>query len=518
VVDLAPGQMRRGPFLAALRGVIEAALSDADPVTRADASAHFSAVFAGIQDQDAAAVERSVRQNLPDAEITDAQSCLTAAAAAAAARVAGHAEAVPASGGLVGRLLSAVGGLASALLKARDGAATGQDARLVGGQLGTGQALDGSVRAQIESAYGRGFGGVRVHTDATATNLSARLGARAFTVGEDIAFGAGEYQPGTPAGDALIAHELAHVAQQDSADDHADYQQSVPALEEDADRAAVGAVVSRWTGSSVGLADGVLPRLRAGLRLQRCVGPATQVRPAQPAQSCANLTPDQWRAAVTAATALPAGQRGPAMTRVAEQALCGIGIAVNMAGTAHPDTVHPDDYVETPVLNFDPRLNDKNRWSGAGGADRPMGSNAGYNFLVGTRRFAVIGPNALNPNTPLTTQQYAQHELSLVAMTQPGGRGEEDLELRQWTEDFRNYFHQYLSLPIPQRPGWQPLIQYYENAAPGPRQQALNRLVDYYNNPPVGAEAERVRRQMRSWTRRRSGALITDLDAALPAQ
>jgi len=55
---------------------------------------------------------------------------------------------------------------------------------------------------------------VRVHTDVRSAEISDNLNARAFTLGNNIAFGSGEYQPGTLIGNALIAHELAHVVQQ----------------------------------------------------------------------------------------------------------------------------------------------------------------------------------------------------------------------------------------------------------------------------------------------------------------
>jgi len=54
-----------------------------------------------------------------------------------------------------------------------------------------------------------------VHDDADAARLSRGLGARAFTVGRDVFLGAGEYRPGSPDGRRLLAHELAHVQQQD---------------------------------------------------------------------------------------------------------------------------------------------------------------------------------------------------------------------------------------------------------------------------------------------------------------
>jgi len=55
---------------------------------------------------------------------------------------------------------------------------------------------------------------VRVHTDATADRAARALNARAFTVGRDISFAAGEFRPDTAAGRHLLAHELSHVVQQ----------------------------------------------------------------------------------------------------------------------------------------------------------------------------------------------------------------------------------------------------------------------------------------------------------------
>ncbi|NNB92911.1 DUF4157 domain-containing protein [Corallococcus exiguus] len=83
--------------------------------------------------------------------------------------------------------------------------------------LATGQTLAPATRHSMESAFGAGFGDVRVHTSPEAGAAARALGARAFAVGTDIVFGAGNYLPGVPAGERLIAHELAHVVQQRSA-------------------------------------------------------------------------------------------------------------------------------------------------------------------------------------------------------------------------------------------------------------------------------------------------------------
>ena len=79
---------------------------------------------------------------------------------------------------------------------------------------GGGQPLASSHRAFFEPRLGTNLGQVRVHADGEAARLSAGLAARAFTVGSDVYFGAGEYQPYSNTGRRLIAHELAHVMQQ----------------------------------------------------------------------------------------------------------------------------------------------------------------------------------------------------------------------------------------------------------------------------------------------------------------
>ena len=70
------------------------------------------------------------------------------------------------------------------------------------------------VRAYFEPRFGHDFSHVRVHTDGDAAQAAHSIQARAYTVGRDIVFGAGEYSPATRAGRHLLAHELAHVVQQ----------------------------------------------------------------------------------------------------------------------------------------------------------------------------------------------------------------------------------------------------------------------------------------------------------------
>ena len=76
--------------------------------------------------------------------------------------------------------------------------------------------LDPSTRAFMESRLGHSFADVRMHADRDAANAARTLNARAFTIGRDVFFGAGQFSPGSPQTRATLAHELVHVIQQQS--------------------------------------------------------------------------------------------------------------------------------------------------------------------------------------------------------------------------------------------------------------------------------------------------------------
>ena len=77
-----------------------------------------------------------------------------------------------------------------------------------------GQRLDDATRGFFEQRFRHDFGNVRIHADAAAAQSAQALNARAYTVGQDIVFGPGEFLPATQAGRGLLAHELTHVVQQ----------------------------------------------------------------------------------------------------------------------------------------------------------------------------------------------------------------------------------------------------------------------------------------------------------------
>jgi hypothetical protein len=302
VAQVGPGQLKKSEFLAQLRAAVASAAAAALAGTpwAADAEPEIDRRLAAYATLDAAALERTLRQELPDAAgVTTAAGFLPLAAARVRAAIAEQLPPAALAGDIqgvvaaavagVGRVASAVAGAASAvaggiggalsaigaaLFKRRPGATGDAMPTVLRAELGEGQPLAGGLQTGMGAALGHDFSRVRVHTGGQAGALVNRLNARALAVGEDVAFAEGEYRPGTLVGDALIAHELAHVVQQRGAVGAGAQRTSdaeTGALEEEADAAAAGTVVALHGGGRPELAalqQPALPRLRAGLRLQ----------------------------------------------------------------------------------------------------------------------------------------------------------------------------------------------------------------------------------------------------------
>jgi hypothetical protein len=77
-----------------------------------------------------------------------------------------------------------------------------------------GRSLSDRSREFFEPRFGSDFSDVRVHDGGAASKVARSINARAFTVGNNIVFGSGEYSPDSESGRRLIAHELTHVIQQ----------------------------------------------------------------------------------------------------------------------------------------------------------------------------------------------------------------------------------------------------------------------------------------------------------------
>jgi Domain of unknown function (DUF4157) len=78
----------------------------------------------------------------------------------------------------------------------------------------SGRPLDAQTRAYMEPRFGHDFSRVRIHTGGPAAEAARAVNALAFTMGDDVVFAAGQYDPGTREGKSLLAHELTHVVQQ----------------------------------------------------------------------------------------------------------------------------------------------------------------------------------------------------------------------------------------------------------------------------------------------------------------
>ncbi len=101
-----------------------------------------------------------------------------------------------------------------------------------------GSPMQPALRHDMEQRFGLDFSRVRIHTSEAAQRSARQIDALAYTHGRDIVFGRGWFAPQTRDGQRLLAHELAHVAQQQSASP--------------ADGAAGAPVVARAPGDGAG--------------------------------------------------------------------------------------------------------------------------------------------------------------------------------------------------------------------------------------------------------------------------
>jgi hypothetical protein len=106
-----------------------------------------------------------------------------------------------------------------AVLRSASGApvASGAQERLQAARGSSGDRLPVALLSRFEQSLGTDLGDVRVHTGGSAEAAAQALGANAFAHGRDIYFAQGQYQPDSPAGQRLLAHEVAHTAQTGSA-------------------------------------------------------------------------------------------------------------------------------------------------------------------------------------------------------------------------------------------------------------------------------------------------------------
>jgi hypothetical protein len=128
-----------------------------------------------------------------------------------------------------------------------------------------GQALPAPIRQRVEPLLGADFSSVRVHDDSASHRAATGLAARAFTVGQHIHFGSGEYRPTEPDGIRLMAHELAHTIQQTSgglavAPTPMTVAAAQSPLEREADHVAAAVMAGRAASARLSLGAGAVQR------------------------------------------------------------------------------------------------------------------------------------------------------------------------------------------------------------------------------------------------------------------
>ncbi|SDD50050.1 eCIS core domain-containing protein [Nocardioides lianchengensis] len=132
---------------------------------------------------------------------------------AALSRLAPETDAHQHGAGCVHRLAAPAPAGATPVVGAAGGELDAATSDAITSRVGQGRAMPGDVRRRMEGAFGGSFSSVRIHDDAGAADLSRSVSARAFTVGSDVFFDRGQFAPETPAGERVLAHELAHTRQ-----------------------------------------------------------------------------------------------------------------------------------------------------------------------------------------------------------------------------------------------------------------------------------------------------------------
>jgi Domain of unknown function (DUF4157) len=128
--------------------------------------------------------------------------------------------------------------------------------------LSPGETLDGPTRAFFEARFGYDFGKVRIHADAKAAQSASDLNALAYTVGNNVVFGAERFQPATSQGRSLLAHELTHVVQQTSASGAAGALQRSPLFpDESCDKERVKDKITAAVEQSLGMVQQAIAAL-----------------------------------------------------------------------------------------------------------------------------------------------------------------------------------------------------------------------------------------------------------------
>ena len=130
------------------------------------------------------------------------------------------------------------------------------EALIAEASAGGSHGLPDALRTRLERSLGTGLGEVRIFTSGAADAAASAYGAQAFALGLDVFFASGRYQPETPEGQELIAHEVAHTVQQRGARREGPLEVSSPG---DAHELEAEAFAETFTSGEEGAASPISP-------------------------------------------------------------------------------------------------------------------------------------------------------------------------------------------------------------------------------------------------------------------
>jgi|JI10StandDraft_1071094.scaffolds.fasta_scaffold35641_3 hypothetical protein len=304
---VAPGQMLKSTFMAQLRAAVTAAADDElGPVYSAIGCPYIDQYFARYADRPAGEAEALLRRFAPGVGAArSAPDCIPAVVARVRQGVRHWRDTGQAPPEIAAAEPAAADAAAPVptAQRAPDGRET---LGSLESALGAGQAVDGATASRMSDRLGVDASAVRVHTGAVAAAKAAEVGAIAFTVGNNVVLGADAPSAGTLAGDALLAHELVHTAQQaDAARDPLARMLPLGAESAAAEHDADEHLRAAASGDRASLARRFLDAAKTGLQLQRCPGgsrePAREQTPERAPESGAPVDPAVAHRAAAAA-------------------------------------------------------------------------------------------------------------------------------------------------------------------------------------------------------------------------
>ena len=297
---------------------------------------------------------------------------------------------------------------------------------------GPGQALPPAVQQKMEAVFDADFSDVRVHVGPQAQ----QIGAIAFTLGSNLYFAPGQYNPNSQHGQRLIGHKLTHVVQQRAGRVRNPFGSGVavvqdPGLEVEADRMGLRAAMAPMPVQAKPQGHIPTTTTRPG---------AVQQQP-HAAPGGRPMAPHVQAAVVQAKTMQPPGQAQQISTGGRPQVIQGkfpggftdLGQRIRQAGVIQPKMQNSSMQLPPALTSFQPQGRGKplpvlvqRKMEAAFGTSfadvrihegpeaQQLGAQA---FTMGSHIY--FAPGQFNPNSP-QGQRLLGHELAHVVQQRAG--------------------------------------------------------------------------------------------------